>query len=120
MVTGLTILSTDAVRPCGEPVRGHALPPNRPQQASAPGDLTRHLVEFGHDRPLETSRAIVRRAFDLGATHFRLANNCGLPYGSAEQNVGVGPSYPAGVIVPKRPPTLSSDSSCQVCGPAVK
>jgi L-glyceraldehyde 3-phosphate reductase len=44
---------------------------------------------FGHDRPLETSRAIVRRAFDLGVTHFDLANNYGPPYGSAEENFGV-------------------------------
>jgi len=44
---------------------------------------------FGHDRPLETSRAIARRAFDLGVTHFDLANNYGPPYGSAEENFGV-------------------------------
>jgi L-glyceraldehyde 3-phosphate reductase len=44
---------------------------------------------FGHDRPLETSRAIVRRAFDLGVTHFDLANNYGPPYGSAEENFGM-------------------------------
>jgi L-glyceraldehyde 3-phosphate reductase len=43
---------------------------------------------FGHDHPLETSRAIVRRAFDLGITHFDLANNYGPPYGSAEENFG--------------------------------
>jgi L-glyceraldehyde 3-phosphate reductase len=43
---------------------------------------------FGHDRPLETQRAIVRRAFDLGVTHFDLANNYGPPYGSAEENFG--------------------------------
>jgi L-glyceraldehyde 3-phosphate reductase len=43
---------------------------------------------FGHDRPLETSRAIVRRAFDLGITHFDLGNNYGPPYGSAEENFG--------------------------------
>jgi L-glyceraldehyde 3-phosphate reductase len=43
---------------------------------------------FGHDRPLETSCAIVRRAFDLGITHFDLANNYGPPYGSAEENFG--------------------------------
>jgi len=43
---------------------------------------------FGHDRPLETSRAIVRRAFDLGITHFDLANNYGPPYGSAEETFG--------------------------------
>jgi L-glyceraldehyde 3-phosphate reductase len=44
---------------------------------------------FGHDRPLETSRVIVRRAFDLGITHFDLANNYGPPYGSAEENFGL-------------------------------
>ncbi len=43
---------------------------------------------FGHDRPLDTSRAIVRRAFDLGVTHFDLANNYGPPFGSAEENFG--------------------------------
>jgi len=43
---------------------------------------------FGADRPLETSRAILRRAFDLGVTHFDLANNYGTPYGSAEQTFG--------------------------------
>ncbi len=43
---------------------------------------------FGHDRPLDTSRAIVRRAFDLGITHFDLANNYGPPYGSAEETFG--------------------------------
>jgi len=43
---------------------------------------------FGDDRPLETQRAIVRRAFDLGITHFDLANNYGPPYGSAEINAG--------------------------------
>jgi L-glyceraldehyde 3-phosphate reductase len=43
---------------------------------------------FGDDRPLETQRAILRRAFDLGVTHFDLANNYGPPYGSAEINFG--------------------------------
>ena len=44
---------------------------------------------FGHDdRPLEVGRAILRRAFDLGVTHFDLANNYGPPYGSAEENFG--------------------------------
>jgi L-glyceraldehyde 3-phosphate reductase len=43
---------------------------------------------FGSERPLETSRAIVRRAFDLGITHFDLANNYGPPYGSAEETFG--------------------------------
>jgi L-glyceraldehyde 3-phosphate reductase len=44
---------------------------------------------FGGDRPLETSRAILRRAFDRGVTHFDLANNYGPPYGSAEENFGI-------------------------------
>jgi len=43
---------------------------------------------FGHDRPLDTQRSIVRRAFDLGITHFDLANNYGPPAGSAEENFG--------------------------------
>ena len=43
---------------------------------------------FGGDRPYETQRAIVRRAFDLGITHFDLANNYGPPYGAAETNFG--------------------------------
>ncbi|MET0425679.1 MAG: L-glyceraldehyde 3-phosphate reductase [Actinoplanes sp.] len=43
---------------------------------------------FGDDKPLETQRAVVRRAFDLGITHFDLANNYGPPYGSAESNFG--------------------------------
>jgi L-glyceraldehyde 3-phosphate reductase len=43
---------------------------------------------FGADRPLETQRAILRRAFDRGVTHFDLANNYGPPAGSAESNFG--------------------------------
>ncbi|HEX3825477.1 MAG TPA: L-glyceraldehyde 3-phosphate reductase [Mycobacteriales bacterium] len=43
---------------------------------------------FGEDRPLATQRAIVRRAFDLGVTHFDLANNYGPRYGAAEVNFG--------------------------------
>ena len=43
---------------------------------------------FGEERPLEHSREIVRRAFDLGITHFDLANNYGPPYGSAERIFG--------------------------------
>ncbi len=43
---------------------------------------------FGHDKPLTAQREIVRRAFDLGITHFDLANNYGPPYGSAEENFG--------------------------------
>ena len=43
---------------------------------------------FGDDRPLAGSRAILRRAFDLGINHFDLANNYGPPYGAAEKNFG--------------------------------
>lgn len=43
---------------------------------------------FGDDRPEETQRAIIRRAFDRGVTHFDLANNYGPPYGRAESNFG--------------------------------
>jgi L-glyceraldehyde 3-phosphate reductase len=43
---------------------------------------------FGHDRPIDQQRAVIRRAFDLGVTHFDLANNYGPPYGSAEENFG--------------------------------
>ena len=43
---------------------------------------------FGGVDPLENSRAMLRRAFDLGVTHFDLANNYGPPYGSAEETFG--------------------------------
>ena len=43
---------------------------------------------FGDESPVGTQRAILRRAFDLGVTHFDLANNYGPPYGSAELNFG--------------------------------
>ncbi len=43
---------------------------------------------FGDGRSTETQRATLRRAFDLGVTHFDLANNYGPPYGSAEANFG--------------------------------
>jgi L-glyceraldehyde 3-phosphate reductase len=43
---------------------------------------------FGEDVPLAVQRTIIRRAFDLGVTHFDLANNYGPPYGSAEENFG--------------------------------
>ena len=43
---------------------------------------------FGDDKPMETQRAIIRRAFDAGITHFDLANNYGPPYGQAEINFG--------------------------------
>jgi L-glyceraldehyde 3-phosphate reductase len=43
---------------------------------------------FGGERPLETAREMLRRGFDLGITHFDLANNYGPPYGSAEETFG--------------------------------
>lgn len=43
---------------------------------------------FGDDKPIETQRAIMHRAFDLGITHFDLANNYGPPFGTAEINAG--------------------------------
>lgn len=43
---------------------------------------------FGDDKPVEAQRAVMRRAFELGVTHFDLANNYGPPYGAAERNVG--------------------------------
>jgi L-glyceraldehyde 3-phosphate reductase len=43
---------------------------------------------FGEDRPLASQRTIIRRAFDLGVTHFDLANNYGPPYGAAEESFG--------------------------------
>src|SRR6188768_4396192 len=43
---------------------------------------------FGHERPIDTQRGILRRAFDLGVTHFDLANNYGPPAGAAETNFG--------------------------------
>ena len=43
---------------------------------------------FGAGRPIDRQRAVILRAFDLGVTHFDLANNYGPPYGSAEENFG--------------------------------
>jgi L-glyceraldehyde 3-phosphate reductase len=63
-------------RPCGR--SGLKLPP-----------LSLGLWQnFGDDRPEEAQRAILRRAFDRGVTHFDLANNYGPPYGRAEENFG--------------------------------
>ena len=59
---------------------------------------------FGDDRGFDTQRAICRRAFDLGVTHFDLANNYGPPYGAAETNFGrhLKESFSAQVDGPKR------------------
>src|SRR6202142_3371602 len=54
-----------------------------------PPEVSRGLWQnFGDGKPIEDQRAILRRAFDLGVTHFDLANNYGPPYGSAELNFG--------------------------------
>ena len=71
------------------PLRLDDLPPDRPQRPrparrSASGCGTTSATTC----PFERQRAILRRAFDLGVTHFDLANNYGPPYGSAETNFG--------------------------------
>ena len=69
---------------------------------------------FGGDRPLETSRAIVRRAFDLGITHFDLANNYGPPYGSAEETFG---RLLQQDLAPYRDELVISTRRATTCGP---
>ena len=70
---------------------------------------------FGFDRPLDASRAIVRRAFDLGVTHFDLANNYGPPYGSAEETFGLpAPSGPP--ALPRRARDLDEGRLRHVAG----
>jgi hypothetical protein len=64
------------------------LPPLRAQRARAARVSLGLWHNFGDENPLETQRAILRRAFDRGVTHFDLANNYGPPYGSAERNFG--------------------------------
>src|SRR5215475_11681755 len=59
------------------PLSAPPVPPLRPQRHQAAGDLARLWQNFGSDRPLDTQRAIILRAFDLGVTHFDLANNYG-------------------------------------------
>ena len=73
----------------GGPLRPDGVPAERPQRPAPSRDLLGLWHNFGSDdRPLEIGRAIIRRAFDLGITHFDLANNYGPPYGSAEENFG--------------------------------
>ncbi len=71
--------------PAPDRYRSMHLPPLRPERAHAAGALARALAQLRR-RPARstTQRAILRRAFDLGITHFDLANNYGPPYGSAE------------------------------------
>ena len=68
--------------------RGHGVPLHRAQRAEAARAVARPVAELRDDRPEETQRAILRRAFDRGVTHFDLANNYGPPYGRAEENFG--------------------------------
>jgi L-glyceraldehyde 3-phosphate reductase len=63
-------------------------PEIRPQRTSAARAVARSLEQLRRRLPFDSGRAIVRRAFDLGITHFDLANNYGPPYGSAEENFG--------------------------------
>ena len=58
------------------------------KRAVAARDIAWPVAKLRRSRPLEVSRAILRRAFDLGITHFDLANNYGPPYGSAEESFG--------------------------------
>ena len=81
-------LAPTALRPAADPLRAHAVPPLRAQRAEAAGDLARAVAELRRRPAAGDSRAILRRAFDLGITHFDLANNYGPPYGSAEINFG--------------------------------
>src|SRR5246127_3346472 len=82
---------------------------------------------FGDDRPIDTQRAILRRAFDLGITHFDLANNYGPPYGSAETNFAtsatswLSPPRPAGtcgraLMETSARANTSSPASTRACG----
>ena len=69
---------------------------------------------FGTDRPEETQRAILRRAFDRGVTHFDLANNYGPPYGRAEENFG---RYVADDFRPTATSSSSPPRPGTTCGP---
>ena len=79
----------DDLRRRRRPLRPDALQPLRPQRpCRCPRSRSGCGTTSAAISPLETGRAIVRRAFDLGVTHFDLANNYGPPYGSAEESFG--------------------------------
>ena len=79
--------------PAADRYDSDALPPLRPQRAEAAARSRSACgTTSAASTPLETGRAIVRRAFDLGITHFDLANNYGPPPGSAEENFGQHPA----------------------------
>ena len=80
---------SDDLRRRRRPLRPDAVQPLRRQRPRRCPAISLGLWHnFGGVDPLETGRAIVRRAFDLGVTHFDLANNYGPPYGSAEESFG--------------------------------
>ena len=93
--------------------------PYRPLRRSglqASGRVARPVANFGHDRPARNARErSLRRAFDLGVTHFDLANNYGPPYGSAEENFGRHPAARP-PPVPRRARRLDQGRAT-TCGP---
>ena len=74
--------------PAADRYSAMSIQPLRSQRTQTAGDLARPLAQFRPRRPRERGRAICRRAFDLGITHFDLANNYGPPPGSAETTFG--------------------------------
>ncbi|OUD88129.1 L-glyceraldehyde 3-phosphate reductase [Clavibacter michiganensis subsp. michiganensis] len=83
-----SVRSADDLRRSFRSLLVHAVPPLRPLGPQAPELSLGLWHNFGTARPIDTQRAIVRRAFDLGITHFDLANNYGPPPGSAETAFG--------------------------------
>ncbi len=72
----------------GRPVRLDEISAHRAQRPQTAGNLARPVAQLRTRTTFTTQRDICRRAFDLGVTHFDLANNYGPPYGSAEENFG--------------------------------
>jgi L-glyceraldehyde 3-phosphate reductase len=82
--------SRESPRYLADPARYESMPYRRVGRSgiSLPAISLGLWQNFGDDRPLAGGRAVLRRAFDLGITHFDLANNYGPPYGAAETNFG--------------------------------
>jgi L-glyceraldehyde 3-phosphate reductase len=82
--------SRETPRYLADPARYESMPYRRVGRSgiSLPAISLGLWQNFGDDRPLAPNRAVLRRAFDLGITHFDLANNYGPPYGAAEANFG--------------------------------
>src|SRR5262245_54018993 len=74
----------DGVRTEATPIRGRNISPLRQKRLGTTGHFLGILAKLRRSERLETCRAVVRRAFDRGVTHFDLANMYGPPYGSAE------------------------------------